>query len=625
MERPPMNSGGKVDRQGKRSRSPSDRAVIPRLSLQNSDELEPSPRTPLSPRVPLSPRAGTGNPPSTPRSHRPAGSQEETKTSPRFGTPRDENLLDTHRSSPNVSRTSSSSKRRGSTLSARSGSNSARLHRAGSTRDARNGSRRPNPLLSGSPPVRSHTAAAPPPHAQSSPSHPGNNSRSRLSVDSSDSSVSKTSEYASGPSLAGENVGSAAHYSSAASLTPYASTTSLHLIAHAPTPAAHQVMAAYGQGDEAGHRSSTYSAGGEHLGARSLRSYADSQAPRSSRAVSHAETEDFHAVQSNSNSGFITQADLEADSEVYGGLGSEQVEVLCDKAEFLVRQLGACAAPPSSWEALQTARSTGFPWSDRSSPGPKGAGVHSASPRTPTPVGTGGASPIDCRSSPAPGTVEVATDAGFGSAPQQELADLQFRLARMEQAMEKGSCSTVPNPTRDEVETLRKQLHAVQTELSDVRNELREAHERIAQMMAWQKGQPMQLGSSAASSAPSSARAIRPGSNATAEALAGKLLQVPSRNGSASSPRKGPRVLPSPPVPVQMPLVTSYTGPYSGSYTPPVAGMGQHITAVQATTPPPTVRVHTAIHSIALGSSTMAAATGQTARMQTVPWSMPSA
>eukprot|EP00439_Symbiodinium_sp_Y106_P051906 s2451_g6.t3 len=231
-----------ADRATKRSRSPSDRYIIPRLSLQNNDaDGEASPRAPLSPRgnLPVAPYAAL----SSPQPSSDVTKKLPEKISPRFGVPRDENNPEGGRNSvPRLS----GGKRSGSCVTARSSStsklNSAlRESSCGSAR-GKIRERRPNPLLSSSPPARS----APAPQA-GSPSRA--NQSSRLSCDSSSSS-----SLHSGPSLVGENVSSATRSTRSVAVTPCASTTSLIVpyAGHRPIPAGSNAMAAHSAGT-AGH------------------------------------------------------------------------------------------------------------------------------------------------------------------------------------------------------------------------------------------------------------------------------------------------------------------------------------------------------------------------------------
>eukprot|EP00931_Biecheleriopsis_adriatica_P114891 TRINITY_DN90770_c0_g1_i1.p1 TRINITY_DN90770_c0_g1~~TRINITY_DN90770_c0_g1_i1.p1 ORF type:complete len:654 (-),score=87.49 TRINITY_DN90770_c0_g1_i1:155-2116(-) len=647
-------------RPGKRSRS-SERAVIPRLSLQNSEEIEPSPRTPASPRAPLSPRAA---PPLTPR-----GNNNDTpslKISPRFGTPRDENSssqpLDTSsrspqreaaKQSPGNSRTASG-RRGGSGAGSARGSNSARLRGASTNANASTsttprsarGRPRQNPLLGGSPQVRPQATTAPAQHTQSSPNQTLNNGQSRLSAASSSSSASKSSaEYFSGPSLAGENV-----------VTPSASAASLYA---PPSTIKGITGAAWGSGgEEALRRNSNYSE------RASLRSLAESQHQRASRA----ETEDFHPVPMTSGmmGQAMSQADLEADSDLFAGSAAEQVEVLCDKAQRLVRQLGASVEPPSSWDPMhQTARSSGRPLSARSSPGTRRVNPQSASPCTPQPVGTCGISPIDVRSSPAAESREhfqhplgadegpvASCGSGLGAGAHEELADLRFRLSRMELAFEKERRGAAH---ADEVQVLRGRLQAVESELLDVRAELREAKTQMASMMkllAANGTETPATGSSDAISAPTTARSTRPATidSASEAPHSGQVTPAPSHGypptassahtrvavvSTAASPRKpglppaGPVMHPSPSVQARPPLAIGASASSTpvqqcrlGPATPVGTPTTRQISAPhQASTPPTAVRVQQA----PLRGASSGLVVSQTTQWRTVPWRMPSA
>lgn len=625
-----MTNGTTARRGSNRSRSPtSERVHVPRLSLQNGGEIQASPRTPQEPRNPLSPRSVV---PATPRGPRP-GDECENKASPRFGTPRvDENSPDISQ----ISHGSLSARHRGSTLSAR-GLNSSRRHKA--SRAGSNGSnKRPNPLLNGSPQVRQPStsppapAAAPLPPTQSSPSHPCNNSRSRLSGESSSSAGSKSSaENFSGPSMVGENVASA-HYSSHSSLAPYASTASLHV--HGARHSRSRVAAdaasiSVGGGEDTYRRSSTYSSHDPHLPATS-------------------------PVQSSSGRSLPVQVELDPDSDLFAGSGLEHIEGLCDKAAELVRQMGPVAVPPSSWESrsglppeevsnLQTARSStrSQPWS--SSPGPlKNAGL-SASPCTPPALGTtcsevlcGGASPIDSRwgrSSPVPGATEVthAGDRSLSKEVAEALHEMRYRVEVLEQERR-----AAPAPSSQEATMLQGRLNHVEAELKEVRGELKQACAQMTQMMALltQHCTSGALGaaSEAASSAPTTARTSARQDHATLPSgqvtpAAPQQIVATSAPGVAEVLVSGsPRRLARPgPTQVQLPYTAR-----SASYNPapvsntPYAPTSTHANAQpQGGTPPPTVRVHqTPIRAITSGVATTVQ--GGSSQWQTLAWRMSS-
>jgi len=635
----------------RRSRSPSHRASVPRLSLPESDDLKPSPRTPLSPRTALS----EGAVPATPRGPPnpvPSGSgglgASAVKISPRFGTPRDEN------SPGNTS--SNNSKRRGSTLSAKKGTGQASASALGS-------SRRPNPLLGGSSPAKAPATSAPPPAAHSSPSQQlnlGGASATRLSCVSDSSAESgRGSEYFSGPSLAGETTSFGAHHSSRghsrASLTPCTSSTSLVV------GVATHGMYGYGRSLSAGAAgvSRRGSAGAEQMGTTSLRSLAESVAPHG--GASHRPSGASHPR------GSVAMADeVEGDSELFGGSAYEQVEALCDKAQRIVRQLGACSAAPSSWEPTVGAASgaAGPPWSSRSSPQP-GRG---ASPRTPPahPC-TGGVSPCS-RSSPP--TVDAAGATARESAnalpiggSSEDFRELNFRISQIEQVLlREREARAAAAASADEVLMLKGQLHAVQKDMGDVRGELREARSQISLLMRHigigNVDSPLAGGGSLSSRAPlgtarsSSGRGPSPGApkvDAFGE-KAGYVTPVPPMRPplggaltsmtmapvttivTSVSPRtpRPPQVVNSPQVGVRMP----YTMP-AGSSTPiPQSGRVVQLQdpgsapravpqySLMAGTPPTTARVnHVSVQSTTGHANVQGASTS----WRTVPWRMTSA
>eukprot|EP00438_Fugacium_kawagutii_P032105 Skav212429 [mRNA] locus=scaffold1479:49121:50395:+ [translate_table: standard] len=183
-----------------RSRSLSDNYIVPRLSLQNKDDVE------LSPRVPLSPR---GNPPaapymsSTPRSASADNLHKSLeRISPRFGQ-RDENLVENLGNGKNQS-PQVSGKRNGGHVSGSASKirTALREHSASSARSTAR-ERRPNPLLGNSPPARPTLVSSP----------------GKVNGRISDSGSSGSSDH-SGPSLGSKTV-------VPSSLTPSTSTTSL--------------------------------------------------------------------------------------------------------------------------------------------------------------------------------------------------------------------------------------------------------------------------------------------------------------------------------------------------------------------------------------------------------------
>ncbi|CAE7819424.1 RIK [Symbiodinium sp. CCMP2592] len=454
-----------VDRAAKRSRSPSDRYIIPRLSLQNNDaDGEASPRAPLSPRgnVPVAPYAAL----SSPQPSSDVTKKLPEKISPRFGVPRDENNPEGGRNSvPRLS----GGKRGGSCLTARSSStsklNSAlRESSCGSAR-SKIRERRPNPLLSNSPPARS----APAPQA-GSPSRA--NQSSRLSCDSSSSS-----SLHSGPSLVGENVSSATRSTRSVAVTPCASTTSLIVpyAGHRPIPAGSNATAAHSAGtavEDLSGRVGSYTADPSMA---SFRSVAEGQ--RSSGPLSTG-SEDCHVARSQLLSG-PNGTDADADAETMG----DHVELLCLKAQSLVRQLGSGMMEPSqSVRSLQkklvllgqAAEVTPVapPFTPRCIGGPLEAG-------------TGDASSMDLKFSPAPDVADpIMPNIG------EELAELRGRLGRVERALQgrQGHAAGGPGWSSSEVLNLRGRLQTVESELVDVRAELREACATISHMACmWEK------------------------------------------------------------------------------------------------------------------------------------------
>ncbi|CAK9091085.1 unnamed protein product [Durusdinium trenchii] len=404
--------------------------VVKRTRRQNSlnDDAELSPRAPLSPRgsVPAAPYMTPG----TPRGDGVA----KPRTSPRFG-PRDEN----HEKPPSQNGRLAPGKR-GPALSARSSSASKirtalREHSTSSVRHTTR-ERRPNPLLGNSPPTR--TAPTTAPQAAS----PSKANQSRTSCGSASSS-SRSSEH-SGPSL-GENGALRS-----AAVTPSTSTTSLIVpyAGHRPVPAGATTAAGFTPGEEL-RRMSCYSGHGDPGG--SARSYAEGHPHRSSSCpLSTTGSEDFQGL---SQGGPLPPVD--ADGEV-PNWGSEQVELLCQKAQSLVRQMGAQAL------GFDTSR----PPSARSSPCIK-VSPPQASPCTPTPHRAG----PGLNFSPGPRVLPDITNLS-----REDVADFRHRLSQVEQALHLGQA---PN---SEVLKLRGRMQTVESELVDVRAELREVRAAVSRL-----------------------------------------------------------------------------------------------------------------------------------------------
>jgi hypothetical protein len=667
-----VNRPGRVAR---RSRSPNERVLVPRLSLHaraEGDDMKPSPRSPLSPRAALSPSA-----------------VPTVKISPRFGTPRDENMPDLNRQSLNISG-ADGAKRRGSTLSARGVSTGARTARAvlggaSGTPNVR-GAHRPNPLLAGSPPVRSSSSNSHRRHTSSQDAF--NNSRTdlnssvlspasrqlqqishtasastRLSAASSSSGDSKSSDYFSGPSLAGETTAFAAR--SPSSLTPWGSTTSLHV---QPAPVLSQSSSRVQQpspyhghsstvqysgqdGSELQRRNSAYSVDFQNTSLRSLAEgslypggagFVGSSQPlfsnglrhaRSSMAASSIATEDFPV------------ADAEGDSGLFVGSASEQVEALCDKAQRIVRQLSACVAPPQSWEGTpaQLNGSSLRPLSARSSPHPgRGVNHQALSPATPQQLSARGPmSPGDSRLSPNMVGYEAVGNRAYDSClAMQDVTELCSRVSRIEMVLDKERQGFLQQPSED-VSALRNQLHSVEMELVEVRGEMREARAQMAEMlkMLRQHSVAVPIGSSSGPPCIIEPRTVlsprprthgggdfvRPLDTSRKEGQVVVPITTAAACAASSSPRKianrPPIVpsngMPSAAIPVRVDHPVQISSPYAPSSIRIVTA--QSPVPVMAGTPPQTVRVHTTpVQSGSTGLVTVQASSS--ASWRTVPW-----
>ncbi|CAJ1330888.1 unnamed protein product [Effrenium voratum] len=179
----------------------------------------------------------------------------------------------------------------------------------------------------------------------------------------------------------------------------------------------------------------------------SARSCADGH-PRSSCPLSTA-SEDFQAM----SQGPLPPVDAEEEPDTLGG---REVELLCQKAQCLVRQIGAQAG-------FEIAGARG---SARSSPCRK-VSPPAASPCTPT----GRSSDAwQARFSPAQGLTDCSA-AHLG--PFEDFSELKGRLSQVEQALQ-HMCQGAPG-CKNEVLNLRGRMQTVESEVADVRAELREA------------------------------------------------------------------------------------------------------------------------------------------------------
>lgn len=582
-----------VDRAAKRSRSPlpSDRYIIPRLSLQNNDaDGEASPRAPLSPRgnVPVAPYAALASP----QPFVDVTKKLPEKISPRFGVPRDENNPEGGRNSvPRLS----GGKRGGSCLTARSSStgklNSAlRESSCGSAR-SKIRERRPNPLLSNSPPARSAAAA---PQA-GSPSRA--NQSSRLSCDSSSSS-----SLHSGPSLVGENVSSATRSTRSVAATPCASTTSLIVpyAGHRPIPAGSSAMAAHSVGaavEDISGRVGSYTA---DPSVASVRSVAEGQ--RSSGPLSTG-SEDCHVAR-NQLLGGPSGTDADADAETMG----DHVELLCLKAQSLVRQLGTGMMEPSqSVRSLQKKLML---------LGQAAEVTPAAPPFTPRciggplePAGTGDASSMDLKFSPAP-DVPDPTMPNIG----EELAELRGRLGRVERALQarQGHVPGGPGWSSSEVLNLRGRLQTVESELVDVRAELREACASISHMACmWEKMEKPEAERRTppvpAATPPQDSRRAGPETATAAEQdlKLANLAQPPVRGMLDVPPSSSPR---KPAYPLMVPAARLGQVQPSQACGLAAPGIGQglcgyiqrpvHPAVLRVSTPPQTLRAAVGVHQL---------------------------
>mgnify|MGYP002803551907 FL=1 len=529
-----------------RSRSPSDRYIIPRLSLQNNHDVELSPRAPLSPR---------GNPPAapymstTPRSasadnlHKPL-----ERISPRFG-PRDENHPEKPPSQNGrlVSIKGSSGLGSQPSLTARSSSASKirtalRERSASSVRSSRE--RRPNPLLGNSPPARTAPTSS-----------PSKVNQSRISCGSASSSAS--SEH-SGPSLGSKTV-----VLRSGLVTPSTSTTSLIVpyAGHRPVPAG--VATASANALTAGEEPRRTSCDG------SARSHAEGH-PRSSVPMSTT-SEDFQGL---SQGGPLPPVEAE-DLDVSQPWGSEQVEFLCQKAQSLVRQMGAHAL---SFEAGACSR----PPSARSSPCIK-VSPPLASPCTPC---SRGDRLQNVKFSPG-GARAVLPD--ITNLQREDLTDLKNRLSQVEQVLKLGP------PASSEVLKLRGRMQTVESELVDVRAELKEVRMAVSRF-ATEPGEgakpgPIRACHGVASPAmPSPKQAVRSDVRRPSDGTPGQAVAAPPPFDQAvPSPRK-----------FRAPITVSTFSPFqqtraAGGLASPSSSFMQRMTMhfpSQVVNAPQTVRVH---------------------------------
>eukprot|EP00913_Durusdinium_trenchii_P017250 g16220.t1 len=166
---------------------------------------------------------------------------------------------------------------------------------------------------------------------------------------------------------------------------------------------------------------------------------------------------------------------VDADGEV-PNWGSEQVELLCQKAQSLVRQMGAQAL------GFDTSR----PPSARSSPCIK-VSPPQASPCTPTPHRAG----PGLNFSPGPRVLPDITNLS-----REDVADFRHRLSQVEQALHLGQApnseahsfeilAASQHDSHDstvEVLKLRGRMQTVESELVDVRAELREVRAAVSRL-----------------------------------------------------------------------------------------------------------------------------------------------
>lgn len=175
--------------------------------------------------------------------------------------------------------------------------------------------------------------------------------------------------------------------------------------------------------------------------------------PRSSVPISTTGSEDFQGLSQGGPLPPVETEDLEVSPR-----GSEQVEFLCQKAQSLVRQMGAalsfdgaCSRPPSA----------------RSSPCIK-VSPPLASPCTPCNRGDG----LQSMMKFSPGNARAVLP-DITNLQREDLTELKHRLSQVEQALKLGQPAS-----SSEVLKLRGRVQTVESELLDVRTELKEV--RIA-------------------------------------------------------------------------------------------------------------------------------------------------
>ncbi|CAJ1410195.1 unnamed protein product, partial [Effrenium voratum] len=355
-------------------------------------------------------------------------------------------------------------------------------------------------------------------------------------------------------------------------VTPSTSTTSLIVpyAGHRPVPAGAPSNPAYAGED----MRMSYSM--DPVG--SARSCADGH-PRSSCPLSTA-SEDFQAM----SQGPLPPVDAEEEPDTLGG---REVELLCQKAQCLVRQIGAQAG-------FEIAGARG---SARSSPCRK-VSPPAASPCTPT----GRSSDAwQARFSPAQGLTDCSA-AHLG--PFEDFSELKGRLSQVEQALQ-HMCQGAPG-CKNEVLNLRGRMQTVESEVADVRAELREVRSAVSRLTSSEK---LSCEASAPVAPVASIRACSQGGSAPSPSMPARL---PAERGGdqAMAPANAihfdvsPRKPGLPPRPgnlgtqaaskVQVsafPALAAFQQKAPGWPCPPSPGFVTHMTQPQVNAPQ-TVRAH---------------------------------
>lgn len=164
----------------------------------------------------------------------------------------------------------------------------------------------------------------------------------------------------------------------------------------------------------------------------------------------------------------------EFDTESLGGSTCEKVEALCDKAQNLIYEMSAFVTPPVPPPTGELCTVAAMPQKPH-----LGQDEEPLTPPSSSGIGTTAA--------PVAGTVLVSNRTGpatsGGCTAEEELADVRFRINRIELELNRiqiagnasggGSASTMV-PQDADVNTLRKQVEATQTQLGGALAEMRE-------------------------------------------------------------------------------------------------------------------------------------------------------